>query len=71
METMTPTRRGKIQSINEVIGKIPTRDLGDLERKIKMFLLMLEARRLDATVKPNDLTMKDIVAEVKKVRHGN
>ena len=32
---------------------------------------MLEARRLDATVKPNDLTMKDIVAEVKKVRHGN
>lgn len=71
MSTMTDTRKGRIQSINEIIDKIPTRDLGDLERKIKMFLIMPEARRLDATVQPNNLTMKDIVAEVKQVRHGN
>ena len=71
MATMTATRKGRIDSINEMIAKIPTRDLGELERRIKMYFLKLEARRLDATVKPNNLTMKDVVAEVKKMRHGD
>lgn len=71
MATMTATREGRIKSINELIAQIPTRDLGELERRIRMYFLMLEARRLDATVKPNNLTMKDVVAEVKKMRCGD
>lgn len=71
MPTMTATRKGRINSINEIIAQIPTKDLSELERRVRMYFLMLEARRLDATVKPSNLTMKDIVAEVKKMRHGD
>lgn len=71
MATMTATRKGRIDSINEIIAQIPTRNLSELERRIRMYFLMLEARRLDASVKPNNLTMEDIVAEVKKMRRGD
>ena len=37
------------------------------ERKYR--LLREEAKRLEASVEPNNLTMEEIVAEVKKVRH--
>lgn len=59
-----------INSINEMIDRVPAKDLPELERQINLFLLMLEARRLKKTVKKNNLTMKEIVAEVKAVRHG-
>lgn len=59
-----------INSINEMIDQVPAKDLPELERQINLFLLMLEARRLKKTVKKNNLTMKEIVAEVKAVRHG-
>lgn len=42
---------------------------GLTEQQIKWGLLREEAKRLDASVKKNNLTMKEIVAEVKKVRH--
>lgn len=59
-----------INSINEMIDRVPAKDLPELERQINLFLLMLDARRLKKTVKKNNLTMKEIVAEVKAVRHG-
>ena len=59
-----------INSINEMIDQVPAKDLPELERQINLFLLMLEARRLKKTLKKNNLTMKEIVAEVKAVRHG-
>ena len=40
------------------------------ERKARLLLLYEEAKRLDASVKPNNITMEEIVAEVKKVRHN-
>ena len=38
------------------------------ERKNR--LLREEAKRLEASVEPNNLTMEEIVAECKKMRHG-
>lgn len=70
MATANTTRNSMINSINEMIDQVPAKDLPELERQINLFLLMLEARRLKKTVKKNNLTMKEIVAEVKAVRHG-
>ena len=70
MATANTTRNSMINSINEMIDRVPAKDLPELERQINLFLLMLEARRLKKTVKKNNLTMKEIVAEVKAVRHG-
>ena len=67
---MTVTRARRVNCINQIIDSIPTRNLGEIERMLKHYLLLLEAKRLDASVKPNNLTMEEIVAECKKVRHG-
>ena len=67
---MTVTRARRVNCINQIIDSIPTRNLGEIERMLKLYLNALEAKRMDATVKPNNITMEEIVAEVKKVRHG-
>ena len=71
MATTTVTREGKVRNIFLMLDKIPTRYLGDIERKIQLYLAALEAKRMDATVKKNNITMADIVAEVKKARNGD
>ena len=71
MATMTETRAGRVKKIYLMIEKIPTRNLEYIEKKINLYLLALEAKRMDSTVKKNNITMEEIVAEVKKVRHGN
>lgn len=71
MATMTATREGRVRNIFLMIDKIPTRNLAEIERKLNLYLAALEAKRMDATVKKNNITMAEIVAEVKKARHGN
>ncbi len=66
----TITRSERVRNINEMISQVSTKDLPELERQINLFLIMLEARRLKKSVKKNTLTMKEIVEEVKAVRHG-
>ena len=71
MATMTVTRAGRMTSINRILNSIPTRNLGEIERRLNLYLNALEAKRMDATVKPNNITLDDVVAEVKKMRRGN
>ena len=68
---MTVTRAGRMTSINRILNSIPTRNLGEIERRLNLYLNALEAKRMDATVKPNNITLDDVVAEVKKMRRGN
>ena len=49
MATMTVTRKGRVKSINEIIEQVPTEKLGALENAIRMFVLMIEAQRIDET----------------------
>ena len=70
MSTMTATRAGRVNSIYRIIESIPTRNLAEIERRLRIYLTAIEAKRMDATVKPNNITMDEIVAEVKKVRHA-
>lgn len=70
MATTTITRAERVKIINEMINQVSTKDLPELEKQINLFLLMLEARHLKKSVKKNNLTMKEIVEEVKAVRHG-
>ena len=67
---MTPARNRRVNSINQIIDSIPTRNLGEIERMLKQYLIALEAKRLDASVKPNNITMEEIVEEIKKMRRG-
>lgn len=68
---MTATRAERVKNINEMISQVPTRNLAEIEKKINLYLAMLQAKRMDATVKKNNITLEEIVDEVKKVRHGN
>ena len=70
MATATTTKTGKIKSITALVGKLPSPELDELERQLKLFLLMIEAQRFDSVKPKSTLTMKEIVEEVKKVRHA-
>ena len=49
--------------------KLSSPELEELERQLKLFLLMIETQRFDAVPSKSTLTMKEVVEEVKKVRH--
>ncbi len=42
----------------------------DEARKMRLLKNAEEAKRMDATVIPNNITMEEIIAEIKKIRHG-
>jgi hypothetical protein len=50
------------------VTQLATNQQQELEKQLKLMLLWEEARRLDNSVEKNNITMKEIVEEVKKVR---
>ena len=71
MTTIATTRAGKIENITSMLNRLPQKDLDELEKQLRALMLMLEAKHLDASVQQNDITMDEIVEEVKKVSYGN
>ena len=66
----TTTRTGKIDRITTYVKRLPSEQLDELERQLERLFLLMEAESLKKSVRKNNITMKEIVDEVKKVRHG-
>jgi len=70
MESTTINTDSIIQRITFLVAQLATNQQQELEKQLKMMLLREEAKQLDSSVEKNTITMKDIVEELKKVRHG-
>lgn len=49
-------------------SQLSDEELNDVLEQLKWKVLMAEAKRLDESVLPNDITMEEIVEEVNQVR---
>lgn len=70
MESTTLNTDSIIQRITFLVTQLAANQQQELEKQLKLMLLWEEARGLDNSVKDNNITMKEIVEEVKRVRHG-
>ena len=70
MESATLNTDSIIQRITILVAQLATNQQQELEKQLRMMLLWEEAKRLDNSVEKNNITMREIVEEVKKVRHG-
>ena len=70
MESATLNKDSIIQRITFLVTQLATNQQRELEKQLRLMLLWEEARRLDNSVERNDITMREIVEEVKKVRNG-
>lgn len=70
MESATLNKDSIIQRITFLVTQLATNQQRELEKQLKLMLLWQEAQRLDNSVERNNITMKEIVEEVKKVRNG-
>ena len=70
MESATLNTDSIIQRITILVAQLATNQQQELEKQLKLMLLREEAKQLDNSVEKNIITMKDIVEELKKVRHG-
>lgn len=70
MATATLNTNSTIERISLLVARLAAKQQQELERQLELMLLWEEARQLDNSVKENDITMKEIVEEVKRVRHG-
>lgn len=70
MESTTLNTDSLIQRITFLVTQLATNQQQELVKQLKLMLLWEEARRLDNSVERNDITMKEIVEEVKKVRES-
>ncbi len=58
----------RVQAIAELVNKLTEEDQEKLFRELKKQVLLAQARQLDASVKPNRISMDEIVAIVREVR---
>lgn len=70
MESTTLNTDSIIQRITFLVAQLATNQQQELEKQLKLMLLWEEAQRLDNSVEKNNITMREIVEEVKKVRNG-
>ena len=64
----TEIRTGRVKNIAALVGKLPASEQIELEKQLKLLLLMIAAERFDSVKPKGKLTMKEIVEEVRKVR---
>ncbi|MCF8247130.1 MAG: hypothetical protein K9J37_19290 [Saprospiraceae bacterium] len=57
-----------IKEISNLVSQLSEADQAALLKALKAQVLLLQARRLDESVKPNQLEMEKIVEVVRKVR---
>ncbi len=58
----------RVQAITELVNRLTEEDQEKLFRELKKQVLLAQARQLDASVKPNRISMDEIVAIVREVR---
>lgn len=67
---MTRDSRSRIDRLVILINRMSARQQKELEIQLNKMLLLMKAGKLKKSIEKNDITIKDIVEEVKKVRHG-
>lgn len=70
MESTTINTDSIIQRITFLVTQLAANQQQELEKQLRLMLLWEEAKRLDNSVGKNNITMREIVEEVKKVRNG-
>lgn len=58
------------QRIAALVNKLPSLQQSELEKQLSLLVLRNEAERLGQSVVKNTVSMKEIVNEVRKVRHA-
>lgn len=58
------------QRIAVLVNKLPSLQQSELEKQLSLLVLRNEAERLGQSVEKNTISMKEIVNEVRKVRHA-
>ena len=67
---MTRDSSSRIDRLVILINRMPARQQKELEIQLNKMPLLMKAGKLKKSIEKNDITIKDIVEEVKKVRHG-
>ncbi len=62
------TRSEKLEEVQVLASRLSDAQLEDVLKQIRWVILMAEAKRLDESILPNDITMDEIVEEVNQVR---
>ena len=70
MESTTLNTDSIIQRITFLVTQLAANQQQELEKQLRLMLLWDEAKRLDNSVEKNNITIREIVEEVKKVRNG-
>ena len=70
MESTTINTDSIIQRITFLVTQLAANQQQELEKQLRLMLLREEAKQLDNSVEKNNITMREIVEEVKKVRNG-
>jgi len=70
MESTTINTDSIIQRITFLVTQLAANQQQELEKQLRLMLLREEAKRLNNSVEKNNITMREIVEEVKKVRNG-
>ena len=70
MPTKTPASISRIDRIVMLISSMSARQQQELEMQLKRLLLLMKAEKLKKSVEKNNITIKEIVKEVNKVRDG-
>lgn len=69
-QTLTLNNAREIR-IARLISKLEQRQQEVLENELETYILQSKASELDKSVKKNEITMSEIVEEVKKARNEN
>ena len=65
------TDNDRLQRINLMVSSLEEEQQVELEKQLRILLLLNQAQEIDSSVKKNDISMREIVEEVRKARHGN
>ena len=61
----------RLQRINLMVSSLEEEQQVELEKQLRILLLLNQAQEIDSSVKKNNISMSEIVEEVRKARHGN
>ena len=70
-ENTTTSDSDRLQRINLMVSSLEKEQQVELEKQLRILLLLNQAQEIDRSVKKNDISMREIVEEVRKARHGN
>ena len=67
----TTSDNDRLQRINLMVSSLEEEQQVELEKQLRILLLLNQAQEIDSSVKKNDISMREIVEEVRKARRGN